>query len=152
RDWQAHAHRYLLRLTALLCVFLVPAFGVLFRAADPAAKDPLLARFGVAAVALGLLALTYFSAWARRRAAALLFLGACGLTGWSAVVAYRNGFSADYAVGLFFVWTSAALVVSLVFVRLHALAGFLLFAFVALIGLIVAHPAPEVDAAIYFAS
>ena len=46
RDWQEHAHLYLLRLTALLCAVLVPAFGVFYRVADPQAVDPLAVRMG----------------------------------------------------------------------------------------------------------
>jgi signal transduction histidine kinase len=151
RAWKEHAHLYLLRLTALLYAVLVPAFGVFYRAADPEATDPLAVRFGIAAAILALYALTFASAWVRRYAAGLLFLVACGLAGWFAGVTYLNGFAADYAIGYFFVWTATAMIISLAFDGLRALTGYILFSFVATVGLILIHPAPGVDATIYFA-
>ncbi|MDX1420102.1 MAG: ATP-binding protein [Rubricoccaceae bacterium] len=149
-DWREHAHLYLLRLVALLGASLVPAFGVFYRAADPGAADPMAVRFAISGVALGLFGLTYLSEGVRRHAPAVLFLAACAVTGWAAILAHENGFSADYAVGFFFVWTAAAMMLSLASVRLSALTGYILFSLLAAVTLIVAHPAPGVDAVIYF--
>ncbi|HLT45982.1 MAG TPA: PAS domain-containing sensor histidine kinase [Rubricoccaceae bacterium] len=152
RDWQAHAHLYLVRLTALLFAVLIPSFGVFYRAAHPGAVDPLAVRFGIAAGALGLFGLTYASAWVRRHAPAVLFLLACVLMAWFAAVAYLNAFSADYAVGFFCVWTAAAMIISLAFDRVDTLFGYIIFTLAVSIGLIVVHPAPGIDAVLYFSS
>jgi signal transduction histidine kinase len=151
RDWQRHAHLYLLRLTLALCAVLLPAFGVLYKAADPAAVDPLWVRFGIGAGSLGLFALTFAVAWLRRAAAGLLFLTACGLAAWFAGVAYANAFAADYAVGLFCTWTVTVMIVSLTSDGLRGLSGYILCSIPVAVGLVLLHPAPGVDAALYFA-
>src|SRR5690606_23467692 len=78
RDWQDHAHLYLLRLACVLCALLIPAFGVLYQAADADTADALWVHLLTAGLGIGVLVATYVSAWVRPRASQILLCSCFG--------------------------------------------------------------------------
>jgi signal transduction histidine kinase len=151
RDWHRHAPLYLLRLSALLCAMLVPAFSVLYRASDPSVVDPLWARGAVEALALGAFALSFVSAAVRRHARGILLFGCFATTAVFAALTAANAFAADYAVGFFFVWVASAMTVSLAFDEVLPLTAYNGFTVALTLALLVLHPAPAVDGPVYLA-
>ncbi|NNF57380.1 MAG: PAS domain-containing protein [Rhodothermaceae bacterium] len=151
-DWREHAHLYLLRLSAVLCTVLIPAFGVMYRASDPGVYDPFWIRGGMIAGALGVLALSFTSAWARRHAAKLLFVFSIGITASFAWLVYLNRFAPDYAIGFFFVWIGVAMFVSLAFDQPTALTLYIGISLILTVAMTMLVPEPGVNPAIYIAS
>lgn len=90
------------RILCMLAVVFIPAFGVLHRAVELSAWDPLWARLLVAALPLAAVVLSYRSAAVRQRfvpiTRVLLYL----LTAWMIGLCALNDFQPIYAIGFLF--------------------------------------------------
>jgi signal transduction histidine kinase len=152
-DWKQRGHLYVFRLGCLLCVVCIPAFGVLYRVAEPEAVwDPLWIRGLLALATLGLFAWSFTSAWPRRHVGVVTAVCTYVITSWFTAIAYANAFSANYAVGFFCVYLIGAMLLSMGFERPGPLLAYLGLALGQMVALLLSVPAPGVDPAVFGAS
>ncbi len=93
------------RVVCLLATGLLPAFGYVYRWADPTFYDPLWMRWSLGAFALTLGTGTFVSPWVRRHIETLGCLFVYVIVAWFAALMAVNGLAAEYAVGYLLILT-----------------------------------------------
>lgn len=91
------------RLVCLLTAWLLPAFGYVYHAVDPAFFDPMSVRWALGGTVLALGVGTYVSGWVRAHLGVLGLLLGYALVGWFAVLTAQNHLAPEYAVGYLFI-------------------------------------------------
>jgi len=152
RSWKRRSDLYLFRLGCFLCIILVPAFAVLYYAAEATGKETWILQGEMTLVAFLMLGCTYMSGWARKHARNFLMFLALLLTAWAAVVASINGFNANFAVGYFVTVVTVAMFLSLAFDVVEPLSGYVIFTLATTMVMLGVTPEPEVNEAIFSAS
>ena len=87
------------RVVCVLTALLLPAFGYVYRWADPTFYDPMWMRWTLSALALALGFGTLVSPWAQRHAERLMALFVYLTVAWVAMLTAMNRLAPEYAVG-----------------------------------------------------
>ena len=144
-------HLYILRLACAFFVVLVPVFGVLYEGANPSYMDPMWIRIGFGVVTLAILVLTFVSEWVRSQSDKLLIILCLAITLWSCALVTYNHFTPDYAIGLYFTWIGAAILVSIGFDGVLSLILYFAVTVPGAAGVIFLYGGPEIDPMIFSA-
>lgn len=152
KDWKGRSHLYLLRLGAVLCIILIPAFAVLYHANEPLSREAVILHTVMEGFALLMLVVTFIKEWFRKHAARLLLSFGFIISLWAAALSYLSGFGPDAAIGFFLVTVSCAMFLSLAFDSIEPLSVFGSYTLVLTLFLIGMSNEPGVNEAIYIAS
>jgi signal transduction histidine kinase len=144
-DGESVISLWLFRVALVLASILYPLFGIVYHATHPGAQDPMVIRLALSSASLAFVAASYRWAWVRRNCGKILVAFAYVDIVWIAGLAYANALSPDYAVGLLFVFTVAALLASLSFRHIRPLLRFLVVAVIATVAVAFAVPEPGVS-------
>jgi signal transduction histidine kinase len=127
---------------------LLPAFGVFFRVAEAEAFDPIIVR---ALMAAGCLAMFKWSRsrWVEERVGTLLMGCVTVVLAWSVWIASANDYSANYALGLFAVFVTGAMLLSMGYAGTLPLIIYLCVGIVGSVSTLLADATPAIDAAIF---
>ena len=138
------------RALCLGAAVLIPAFGYLFHAVDPAVMDPMWVRWSLAAGSVLLFGWSFVGTRRRGELALLTSVLVYLIVSWMVALVALNHLAPAYAVGLLFVLTTAG-VASVGFHEVRATAVCLAFAVVSSVGVAFALPEPAVDPWIFSA-
>ncbi len=126
----ADVHRDTYRIFCAIAALLSPAFGLVYHYTNPEGTDPLWLRGLLATPFLGLLVLSYTSAWVKehliRFVHGFFYVLLTAYVGLTAL----NAFTPNYALGLLFVITAIGVAFSLGLKRLGPLVRYLVFSVV----------------------
>ena len=138
------------RVVCLLTAGLLPAFGYVYRWADPAFYDPLWMRWSLGAFPLAFFLGTFVSRWVRHHAETLGGLFVYLTVAWFAALMAVNGLAPEYAVGYLLVLTMIG-VANIGVDQLRVTIGCVGFALAAGVTVALAVPSPGVDPWIFAA-
>jgi hypothetical protein len=137
-----------LRLGSLLGLALLPAFGVFYRVAEPEAFDPILVRALMAGCCLAMFVWSR-SRWVEERVGTLLLSCVAGVLAWSVWIAWANDYSANYSLGLFAVFVTGAMLLSMGYAGTMPLIVYLCAGMIGSVAMLLADQTPAIDAAIF---
>lgn len=141
-------HTSSLRTYRILCVVaavLIPLFWPVYQFIDASYVDPFWLRVALAGFALGLIASSFVSRWARDHFSALVYLYLYVLTGWFVGLTAANQFSLDYGLGLLLVFTACASAYSIGLRHVGPLAWYCVLSFVLMVATLLTAGSPRIE-------
>ncbi|MEM1055775.1 MAG: PAS domain-containing sensor histidine kinase [Bacteroidota bacterium] len=134
-----------LRLATVLCIVMIPAFGIIVQRASPGFVDPWWVRTLLTALAAVFLATTYVNEWARKHAPPIFGLFLIGLLVWFVVLTALNGLEPTSALGFVFVYFAVGTILALITNRDTVVMGYTLLGLGSSIGVVLWDRDPTFD-------